>query len=748
MNMKSIVLLVMSVLVLQSCATTFDRAESYVVQEQWGKAVMEYRKAYLAKPGDIELKARLAHTELKAADYYYQKGVKQLEENNLDGAMVQFQLGLVAMPGHSKLSQVMGETLAHKQADELYIEALRNQELNKKNDALQLLNQAVTVYPEHVQAAALLKKYRMEDEADDIHKLALESKAPITLNFKNANLKSIYNFIVKSFGINVIFDESVKDVPVTLYAKDVTFDQALNLMLRISKTFYKKIGRNTILVAPDDAAKRGQYEDYVIRTFYLKSVPAKEMASILKSMLTVKKMTVNEELNAVIIRDTGEILQLAEYLIEINDRKPAEMILEVELLEVNRTKAVTLGLDFGSQMTASYDQFVGSFVKGISHGTVTVPNVTFRYFKQDVDAKVLANPKLRAIDNKQAKIHIGDRVPLRSSTVTDATGQTRTTFEYQEIGIRLQLMPDIHLDNSVTINLNLEVSALGPDLGPPGEPTFSIGTRNADSIMLLKDGETAILGGLIRDEERHSQTKVPGLGDIPGIGALFTTFDDSTTRTDVLLTITPRIIRSWDLPSAQAQRVFSGTEKQYSTKPLFAFLNKPADGGYAEIVDGSNQGKGVQLQPGNSYLKSSLPVAKLSATSTIGQGVLSFNKAMYSTTSEEVIRVELIAEDIKNISEMPIELLFNPSMMEFVQAEAGSIGNGQLKVKHDETKGSIHLMLTNVVGMPDSKTVIAYVDLKAKSQGVSYLIYKAQPYTDKAKETQRVSVRASRIVIK
>lgn len=744
MNRIPVVLLMMAAALLQACATTFDKAESYAVQDEWSRAVIEYRKAYRANPDDIEVKSRLAQAELKAADYYYQKGVKLLEQNNLDGAMVQFQLGLVAMPAHGKLAQTMKTALAHKEANDFYVEAVRNQELNKNNDAVKLLKQSLAIYPEHIQAAALLKQYQDEQQTADIHQLALESKAPITLNFKNTNLKTIFNFIVKSFGINVIFDESVKNVPVTLYAKEVTFDQALNLMLRITKTFYKKIGNNTILIAPDDTAKRGQYEDYLIRTYYLKSIAAKEMAAVVKNVLGVKKMVINEELNSIIIRDTGEVLELVEHLIEVNDRKPAEMILEVEILEVNRTKAVQLGLDFGSQITAAYEPFTGSFSEGLSNPTITVPNVTFRYFKQDVDANTLANPKIRVIDNKKAKIHIGDRVPLRSSTITDATGQTRTTFEYQDIGIRLQVSPDIHLDNSVTINLNLEVSSLGQDLGPPGEPAFSIGTRNADTTMLLKDGETAILGGLIRDEERQSQTKVPGLGDIPLIGSLFTTYDDSTTRTDVLLTITPRIVRSWDLPSRQTQHVFSGTEKQYATKPIFAFLEKPADGGFAEIIIGADkQGLAKMTKP-----FATLPAGSSENRSGSEQGVLSFDKPMYAIANDEVISVELIAENISNIANMPIELLFNPTMMEFVQAEAGNIGNGLLDVSQDANKGLIRLDLKNVGGMAKGKTVLARVDLKAKSQGVSYLIYKALSYTDKANQTQRLNIRASRIVIK
>lgn len=741
-------LLALAVLSLSGCATPVERsiekAENYIAQDQWTKAVIEYRKALNREPSNIELKSRLQQVELKAADYYYQQGLQLLEQNNFDGAIVQFQQGLVAMPGHSKLRQVMQQTLAHKEASEVYEQALRNRELGRHGDAIALLKKALEIYPEHSQATKLYQEYQQAKKKEDEAKLVLSSKKPITLNFKKTELKTAFDFIVSSFGVNVIFDEAVKDVPVTLYAKDVTFEQALNLMLRTSQTFYKRIGRNTILIAPDTSDKRGQYEDHLIRTYHLKSIGAKEMSNILKSVLGIKKMIINEELNSLIVRDTSEMLELAEKLIETNDRKPAELILDVEILEVNRTKAEQLGLDFGSQITVDYPDFVGSFDNALTKGVVTLPNLTFRYFKQDVDAKTLANPKIRVMDNKKAKIHIGDRVPLRSSTIQDATGQTRTTFEYRDIGIRLQVEPDIHLDNSVTVQLGLEVSSLGKNVGTTAEPAYSIGTRNADTFMLLKDGETAILGGLIRDEDRKNRIKVPGLGDIPIIGSLFTSYDDSTERTDVLLTITPRIVRPWTLPGKSQRKFYSGTEKQYSTKPLFAFLQEKAETRKAaEIKLGE-----LPAAP-ETEVAMARPVPRVAEkpATTVGQGILSFDKAVYSVAADQELTIELQAENISGIGEMPIELLFNPNLMEFVNVEKGSI-NGEMQAADDASKGIIRLNLSNITGLSAGKTTLARVQLKSKRPGISYLIYKAPTYTNEAGETQRAHIRASRIVIK
>ena len=729
-----------SFLFLSGCGTlSLQKGDKHVLNNEWTKAVLLYRTAYKAHPGNLEIRSKLQQTELRAAEYYYQKGIRLLDQDNLDPAIVEFQQGLVAKPDNSKLQKVMRLALSRKESGDLYLEAMRNLELNKTKDAIRLLNRALKAYPDNKRVAFVLERIsKQKKKQKDYSSLALNSKAPITLNFKKTELKTAFGFIAKSFGINVIFDEAVKSAPVTLYAKNVTFEQALNLMLRTTQTFYKKVGRNTILIAPDTQAKHGQYEDHMIRTYHLKSIPAKQMSSILKNVLGIKKIVINEELNSIIIRDTDEMLQLAEKLIDNNDRKPAEMILEVEILEINRTKAETLGLDFGSLMTASYDSFVGSFKDGISHGTVAVPNITLNYFKQDVDAKTLANPKVRVIDSKKAKIHIGDRVPLRSATIQDATGQTRTTFEYRDIGIRLQVTPDIHLDNSVTVELNLEVSSLGQNLGTADEPAFSIGTRNADSFMLLKDGETAILGGLIRDEDRRTRIRLPGLGDIPILGALFSTFDDSVTRTDVLLTITPRIVRTWDIPDKSYEKIFSGTEKQYSTQPMFAFLGKNANGKKSEIVDLTV----------HDPMFTTTKKGGLKAKNTSVLGNLSFDQPVYTVNKDDAVTIEVVAEGINDIANMPLELMFNPNLLEYVQSEAVNIGLGTIQVNQDPEKGIVRLNLSNVDKSSNGKTVIARLTFNSKNHGVSYLVYKSLNYTSKTGKQHKANIRASRIVIK
>ncbi len=752
------------VALLAACASSpVKRAEEYASQDEWLKAVLEYRKALVERPGDIEFRSRLKQTELKAADFYYQQGQQSFEQGNLDEAIVQFQHGLASMPDHRKLQQVMTDAIARKEAANLYQEGLNLHQAGKLDDARRQFQRTLEVYPDHKEAAAALAELKKQDQEKAFEGLALSSKAPITLNFRQTDLKQSFEFLAKSFGVNVIFDESVKSVPVTLFAKDVTFEQGLSLLLTTSKTFYKRIGGNTILIAPDSKEKRGQYEDHLVRTFQMNTVRAKEMADILKGIVTIKKIMINEQLNTIVVRDTEDVIKLAERIIENNDRKPAEMILEVEILEVNRSKSERLGLDFGTySFTAAVpapvplNRRIRSSIA--SSATLAIPSLTFRLFKQDVDAKTLANPKIRVLNGRAAKIHIGDRVPLRAATIVDATGQTRTTFDYKDIGIKLLAEPTIYLDNSALVKLGLEVSSLGENLGTANDPAFRIGTRNAETFMLLRDGETAILGGLIQDEERNTRIKVPGFGDIPAVGSLFTSFDDSANRTDVLLTITPRVVRGWDVPTRMAREFYSGSENVYSDKPLFASLESATS---AQIRTEPGAAAPVAGAP---IIVTPPPVAATSApgaqaavsvagalapAAQILPPILAFSEPVYEVASGQNFEMRVIGANLAGAADVPLEILYNPQLLSYVSGARGDVPAESFNSSADASRGVLSVSLGLAGGAaPTGNAVLARVILRGEKPGISYLVYRVPVIKTASGDTLNAQVRAARVVIK
>ena len=248
------------------------------------------------------------------------------------------------------------------------------------------------------------------------------------------------------------------------------------------------------------------------------------------------------------------------------------------MLELDATKASEVGIDYGSQISVQTPQVNVNQLftsQGVAQEAfVTLPTVTLNYLKNNTDARTLSNPRVRTVDGQPAKIHVGDKVPLQSATIQQMTGQASTMYEYHDIGIKLDVLPKYHLDDSIFVDLNIEVSSLGQNLGTSNQPAYAIGTRNVHTTMILREGETAVIGGLISEGESHSLHGIPGISGTSLIGRLFANVGDTGTRTELLLTITPRLVRSQSLPGRSNTDFYSGTEGSYSTKAKYDFLKQ------------------------------------------------------------------------------------------------------------------------------------------------------------------------------
>lgn len=743
------------ILSLSGCAS-LPSPESHASKTEWMKAVQEYRKENSEHPADIEVKMKLQQAELNAAEAYYEDGMAFENQGLLDDAIYQFREGLAAMPNNEKVANALKTTLQEKEANTFYQQAVDLDKAGKEDDARNLLKQALESNPDNTGAKALLDKIESEGEEKE-GGFSLSSKEPISLHFNKTGLKAAFNFIAKDFGINIIFDEAIKDQDVTLAAENVTFEQALDLILNTTQTFYKKIGPNTILVADDTRAKRDQYDDLIIKTIQLNSIKAADMAAILKSTIDLKHVNVNEKLNTLIIRDTADVLKLADEIIATNDRPPAEVLLDVEILEVNRNKEEQLGLNYGTELSYAWSQSpmpiqsLGStdFPTLLSQGTVTLPAITFNYFKNDVDAKTLAHPQIRTLDNKEAKIHIGDRVPITSAVIQQTTGQVQTTFNYTDIGVLLDVTPIINLDRTVEVKLSLEVSSLGANLGTADNPAYQIGTRDASTDMLLHDGESAILGGLIQDSERNTYVKLPLLGDMPIIGRIFgTNSDESNQRTDILLTITPRIVRDWSFPHKDLREVYSGTGANVSSKPVFAAFQEKAKGTKGPKIDVGSV-ETAQTTPG--------AVATVTAPTTLpsnlpavsGGMVFSFEKPQLDAALGSPVTVKLFGENLGALKQLPLAVAYNGSYLKFVSALAGSPQVTDVKADTDEEHGLVRFNLGLNPGAQDTgKVELVDMVLNGNAPGISYLVFLNPTFKDENGKDIHAQARASRIVVK
>ncbi|MET1070465.1 MAG: secretin N-terminal domain-containing protein [Pseudomonas prosekii] len=392
---------------------------------------------------------------------------------------------------------------------------------------------------------------------------------PVTLEFRDANLKTIFEVLSQVAGLNFIFDKDLRpDMKATIFVRDVRIEDAVELLLQQNQLHQKVVNENTLLIYPDSPQKLKDYQELVMRTFYLTSIDANTALNMIKTMLKTRDVFVDERLNTLTMRDSEDAIRMAEKLLQSQDQSNPEVVLEVEVMEVATQRILDLGLQWpntfgvvnsdGSAVTL-LDQ-----LKGINSSRISIsPSPQAKINAQDNDINTLASPVIRVSNREQARIHIGQRVPIISATSVPSTqGPVITeSVTYLDVGLKLEVQPTVHLNNEVAIKIALEVSNATP-LEPTRQGTIpvQVDTRNAQTTLRLHDGETQILAGLMRNDHGATGNKIPGLGDIPGLGRLFGSNKDTVGKSELVLSITPRIVRNLPYQSPSDMEFPTGTE--------------------------------------------------------------------------------------------------------------------------------------------------------------------------------------------
>jgi len=576
-------------------------AEQLAQQGDWDGAVSAFRDAVKMAPMNQDLQQRLDFAKGQAADMHFAAGQRCLEEHRLDDAIVEFKLALGFNPAGRELHVALTDALQMKEARDLLQAAQKLQSTGRLEEAMATYERAVQLDPD------------LKEALDGIAKLTAHARTtkgfggsnqPITLRFQNVKLKEVFEILTKTSGLSVIFDKDVRDEPITMFIKELPADDALNLILNTNGLIAQRIGADTLLIIPNTKPKLAQYQDLMIRTFYLSNAKAKEAVNLIRTMFESKRVYVDEKINAIVMREEPAKLQLAERVLQTIDRREPEVQLDVEILEVDRTKSLKYGVNFSKSAAAGVfpDASKGSIntaptpftyqqLASIGPGSYlfTIPgSVLLDFFKNDTDAKTLASPKLRVLNNKQASIQVGDKQPILLSTTNVLPGQaatgavpttsTVTSIEFKDVGVKLTVEPVINLSNELTLKLKVEVTRLGDQVTLQASPEikqFRFGTRTAETVLMLRDDETIVLGGLLQDDVRRTRNTVPWLGDVPLLGKLFTTWTEDVVSTEVVLTITPHIVRTLIGPVPDVQAFWSGTEANFSTSPLFTAQATP-----------------------------------------------------------------------------------------------------------------------------------------------------------------------------
>lgn len=541
---------------------SFREAREEETLRHWDLAVLKYSRAADLEPGSARVKVALGRTKIKASQFHFEKGKLYRNSGHPDLAVVELEQAAVLDPtnqyAETELRKAREEAarLAAERSGETKLETLKRKVRGSKARA-PILEPA--------------------------------SDKPISLNFPQpSSIKTIYRSLANSTGINVIFDPQLKDDNISIVLANIDFQKALETLMRQENHFYKVIDDKTILIAADTPQNRKTYEDLVLRTFYLSNADANDVANYLRSILQTTRISQNKAENSITLRDTADKVAIAEKVVEQNDKQLAEVIVDVELLQINTSKSQDLGVLLsaysqtasapapGGKTDLNADVAMGNFTwdqlraLSIRSFGFTLPSVTYSFIKNNTDAELLAKPQLRISEGQKAQLVIGDRIPIPTTTFN--TGSTVggnivpvTSFQYQDVGIKIEVEPRVHHNKEVTLKLTVEVSNLnGFVTVQQGQNQPIIGTRTISSNIRLKDGETNFLAGLFRNDKSNNTDAVPFLGDVPILGRLFSKKKTTSQTTDLVLTLTPHIIRIPDITEEDLAPLYVGTEGNIS----------------------------------------------------------------------------------------------------------------------------------------------------------------------------------------
>ncbi len=586
--MKTLVLMLLA-LALAACAstpTTIDEARRHYQDGRGEEALALLQQAAKADPDDLRLRSEYFRLrELLSAQWLGQAEMLR-QSGHFEPAEALYRRIQSHDPGNTRA----GAGLAQVQTDRRHRATVSAAEelvrAGKYREAQDLLRPVLT---ENAQQRDARRLQRTID--DKLVKPVLVSAElrpsttqPVSLDLRDVTVRNVFEVLQKATGVTFVFDRDVRtDQRTSISLRNATVEEAIRLILLTNSLEQKVVNETTVFVYPNTPQKQREYQELVVKGFYLANADVKQTANMIRTLVKTRDIFIDEKINLLVIKDTPSAIRLAERLIAAQDLAEPEVMLEVEVLEVSRTRLLELGIRYPDSLAVSLVGAAGEAGQltlrewlnrssDIVQLNFTNPLFLFSLRQQDGATSVLANPRIRVKNKDKARIHIGDRVPVITTTAAATGGFVSESVTYLDVGLKLEVEPLISLDDEVGIKVGLEVSNIVRELRPPGSTSlvYQIGTRTAATNLRLRDGETQVLAGLISDDDRHIADKVPGLGDLPALGRLFKHTTDNKNRSEIVLLITPRLVRTLARPDAGSVEFAAGTEASTGTPRLGA----------------------------------------------------------------------------------------------------------------------------------------------------------------------------------
>ena len=572
-------LAVAGALLAGSCATgaAFRKGEMAASNGDWDTAVAHLTKAVQDSPDKPEYKAALERATYFASRVHYTRGREFEDKDDLLNALAEYRRAIEYdgqnRPAMAKAAETEVKLRERAEAARPPSKIEKMREEARKKTAEPILNPA--------------------------------SRAPLQVRFTNASLKEVLSFIGTTAGINVTYDQQFVDKPVTIDLADVTFEQALNQIMRANTLFYKVLDERTIIIVPENAQKRAQYEEQVIRVFFISHADATELSQLINTVIRVPQMAVQPTLlpsktaNTITVRATTGVADIIERIIRANDRPRAEIIVDVQILEVNRSRVKEYGISltkyqlgaiFSPEATPGASQEVPPFnLNTISQGVstadfyLTVPSAVVKFLESDSRTKVIAKPQLRGAEGTKLTLNLGEEVPVLATVFgAAAAGGIATvptsSYNYRSVGIILEITPRVTYEGEIIMDLAVESSTLGPEESVGGQSARRFPTRKVSTRLRLREGESNLLAGLLQEDERKTLKGFPGILRLPVIKQLFSNNEETVNQTDIVMLLTPHIVRTHELTQEDLNPIFIGTQQNIGLTgppPLIAPTGPP-----------------------------------------------------------------------------------------------------------------------------------------------------------------------------
>jgi general secretion pathway protein D len=604
--------------------------------------------------------------------HYFRLGNEAEINKDWDQAIQYYEKAIVEKP--NEYSYKMSLTRVRLTANLMHLRAARNLAVQgNKEEALKEYEKALSYDPQNralyeemrrLTEGAPSKEKPEEEKLEYPVKLKV-AKDKIELKFTEASLRSIFQALGKHAQVNIIFDELFKDLPLTIDIAGRQFEEAIGYLCLASKNFYRVIDEKTLIVVPDQPVKRIQYEQNAIKVFFLSNISAQDifaaLQQMLRSQIRAPNIFVDKTLNTVTIRDTPGNLNLAAELIRRWDKPKGEVIVDLEIMEVSRQKLRQIGVDLDNALVGLRYAGPGStedegwfklseldLGKGSSY-QVSLPSALINFLHSDADTKVLAQPRLRGVGDEEMHSLVGQKVPIPQTTFTPiAAGgvsqQPITSFAYQDVGLEIKIKPKIHLEKEVTLEIEVKITAIA---GSGYADIPIIANREIKNVIRLKDGETNLLAGLLRDEERKSLRGIVGLASIPILRNLFGSTEQTIDQSDLILTVTPYIIRSLPRTADDDKPLWIELEGISS----IGQAGRPGEGMSAEEMEMADES---EIMPG--------PEEAEEERGDRGDGQISLDPANFEVPRGREFRISVNLRSQQEIGNMSLSLSFNPQV--------------------------------------------------------------------------------------